>query len=181
MAYSCKNKKKALSQEEKEKSTLRAEETPDVKPQMSEDQGQEERDQILRINKQIEESVVARIERTSCFGRCPIYVLSVYEDGRVFYQGKKFVEREGDYLSKIEQKKIDQIFQRAESIGFFKMKSVYDSEHVTDLPSTIISLRIDGELKTIINRYQGPEKLTEFGKYFDAQFEQLNWSEQDKE
>ena len=36
-------------------------------------------------------SLVITLERTACFGTCPIYKLTVYGDGRVEYEGERFV------------------------------------------------------------------------------------------
>lgn len=125
------------------------------------------------------ENAVARIQRTPCFGRCPIYTITVYEDGSVIYEAEEFVQEKGAFYGKVEEDKIRKLMQRAEAINFFELNDEYDNEYVTDLPSTITTLRKDGELKQVINRYQGPEELHKFEKYFDQLFLDLNWSSPD--
>ncbi len=127
------------------------------------------------------ENAVARIQRTACFGRCPIYTLTVYEDGTVLYQAEKWVEKEGTFQGKADPEWFKKLLAKAEEVGYFNMKNKYDSEGVTDLPSVITTLRRDDELKQIVNRYQGPEALADFEKYFDSLYLKLNWSEQDGE
>ena len=39
--------------------------------------------------------VVITLERTACFGVCPVYKLTIYGDGRVLYDGIRFVRTEG--------------------------------------------------------------------------------------
>lgn len=126
-------------------------------------------------------NAVARIQRTACFGRCPIYILTVYEDGRVLYEAQKWVENEGTFQAKTDPSKFKQLLSRAEEINYFALKNKYDSEYVTDIPSTITTLRKDDELKQIVNRYEGPDELRDFEKYFDSLYLQLEWSKQDSE
>ncbi len=40
--------------------------------------------------------VVITLERTQCFGSCPVYKLTVYGDGRVVYEGGGFVKIKGE-------------------------------------------------------------------------------------
>ena len=41
-------------------------------------------------------TVVITLERTTCFGVCPVYTLTIYGDGRVVYEGTRFVRTEGE-------------------------------------------------------------------------------------
>ena len=47
--------------------------------------------------------VVITLERTACFGVCPVYKLTVYGDGRVVYEGKRFVRVEGTITRNISE------------------------------------------------------------------------------
>src|SRR6187200_1158641 len=40
------------------------------------------------------------LERTACFGKCPIYSVVIKSDGSVQYTGEKFVERLGKHRGK---------------------------------------------------------------------------------
>lgn len=125
-------------------------------------------------------NAIARIQRTACYGRCPIYTLTVYSDGSVLYEAQKWVKEEGTFQGKANPEKFQQLLNKANEIGFFELKDEYDSEYVTDLPSVITTLRSDDVLKQVVNRYQGPEKLSEFEKYFDTLYLELQWSKQDE-
>jgi (2Fe-2S) ferredoxin len=172
LSFACKSKKDAAEKlESKEESTEQVEQRIPL-----ETDGMEE-----TAKNAFPKNAIARIQRTACFGRCPIYTLTVYKDGIVIYEAEKWVEKEGTFQTKVDQKVIQQLMKKAESVNYFGMKNVYDSAQVTDLPSTITSLRTEDQLKIIVNRFQGPEELAEFEKYFDELFLKLNWSEQDSE
>ena len=121
-----------------------------------------------------EDSLFARIERTPCYGRCPTYRINIYKSGYVIYEGIRFVEMMGTYSSRINDRKIKAIINKANEIGYFDLDDIYDSP-VTDLPSTYTYLCVDGKKKTIKNRVRAPEKLREYEKFFDSVLEDMEW------
>jgi hypothetical protein len=124
----------------------------------------------------LSDSLVVRIQRTACFGRCPIYTASIYRGGYVDYIGEKWVQREGHFESKISQEKIDRLIEEANKIEFENLDNVYDNLNVTDLPSTIITVRLENGPKIVVNRYQGPEVLRGFEQLLDQTIEELTFS-----
>lgn len=123
----------------------------------------------------LSDSLVARIQRTACFGRCPIYTVSIYKSGYVDYVGEKWVQREGHFQSTIPQEKIQDLLIEAKKINFQGLDDIYDSNSVTDLPSTILTLRFEEGPKIVVSRYQAPEILREFEQYFDQIVEELTY------
>ncbi|MAY83297.1 MAG: hypothetical protein CMP59_04110 [Flavobacteriales bacterium] len=168
LSFACKNKKEATAKEE-----VVQERTYPVK----EDVEEQVEAKVVKKTIDFPDNAIARIQRTPCFGRCPIYTITVYNDGTVIYNAEKFVEYEGKFKAQADEQKIQMLMSKAEEIGFFKLQSNYDNENVTDLPSTITTLRRDDEVKQIINRYEGPEELSLFEKYFDELFLKMKWSE----
>lgn len=127
------------------------------------------------LAKEIPSNAVARIQRTNCFGRCPVYTMTVFEGGRVEYFGKRFTPREGRYEAQADEKTIEQLLAKAAEINFFGFNNTYDKEGITDLPSTLTTIRNEEGLKTVVNRFDAPENLISFEKYFDTLFEGLDW------
>lgn len=169
-SFACKSKKEVIEKAEVKEEPIE---------QIIAEATTEEDGVLKRAKDAFPESAIARIQRTACFGRCPIYILTVYKGGVVIYEAKKWVDKEGTFQAKVDEGKIQELMQRAESINYFDLENEYDSQKVSDLPSTITSLRNEDQFKTIVNRYQGPEELSEFEKYFDELFLNLDWSEQD--
>lgn len=83
-----------------------------------------------------QEIPILEIQHGGCYGTCPIYTLSLYEDYRVRYQGKRFVEYEGIYIGYLNNKSYKDILNLAN-------KSFTGSENINlevqDLPKTSIS------------------------------------------
>src|SRR5690348_16540886 len=42
------------------------------------------------------------LDRTTCFGSCPAYVVTVHGDGRVDWRGNSFVEQVGDRFAQVD-------------------------------------------------------------------------------
>ncbi len=130
---------------------------------------------INEMKEGFSDSLVVYLQRTACFGVCPIYVLSIYENGTVIYEGEKFVDKEGKFRAMITKEAIQKIQEKALSIDYFKMNEVYDNPNVTDLPSTITALQQDLDFKVVVNRYEAPQPLNSLESYIDELVENLNW------
>jgi hypothetical protein len=132
-----------------------------------------------QAEEKLSDTLVARLQRTPCFGRCPIYTVSFYEDGYVLYEGEKWVDREGIYYSHASNKQLNEIREKAKGINFFEMKAQYDNEYVTDLPSTITTIKRKDGFKVVANRYEGPEQLLDLEKLIDEIIDSLEWKKVD--
>lgn len=178
----CKGKKEVAAQEGKPKIETAAKEITDaereaeiVEQMKNEKLPNEGEDYYEMVEKEIPADAVARIQRTACFGRCPIYTLTVYEDGRAEYFGKNFAPREGMWIADVTPELMEQLLIFANEIEYFELENIYDKEAVTDVPSTISSLRTEQGLKTVVNRFDAPEELRRFEQYFDELFKDVEW------
>lgn len=96
-------------------------------------------------------SLIITLERTPCFGTCPAYKLTVYGDGRVVYEGSMFVAVDGQQTATISPNDVRELVAAMENAKFFSLKDDY-SAPATDLPSTITTVTLGGQSKTI-NHY----------------------------
>ena len=88
------------------------------------------------------------LERTACFGSCPMYKVTLRRDGTATYVGREYVERKGTYKGQVYG--FQRLAQLIESRGYFNFKDNY-TRPITDLPSTITSVVRAGSRKTIKN------------------------------
>jgi|GEM_PF-876681 len=179
----CKANKETLAKEGQEKTQDNIHEMTDaereeaiVEQMKNEKLPHEGEDYYNMVEKEIPADAVARIQRTPCFGKCPIYTLTIFENGKVEYFGQKFTPREGRFEGKVSPELIANLMNEAQNVGFYVMNNIYDKQAVTDVPSTITSLRTSSGLKTVVNRFDGPEELRRFEKYFDQLFNEVEWT-----
>jgi hypothetical protein len=99
---------------------------------------------------------LASIERTACFGWCPIYKLTVYRDGSIEYEGEDYVKIKGKATGRIgadQLSALDDLFQKN---GYLALHDKYTDYSVTDMPSVNTSYSSGGQTKRI-EHYLGDE------------------------
>ncbi|MDA9325289.1 DUF6438 domain-containing protein [Flavobacteriales bacterium] len=94
------------------------------------------------------------LEKTACFGTCPVFKIKIFKNGKGIFEGKKFVKKKGLIDFKLSQKEIQKILVKAENIKFPEMLDEY-SEKITDLPTTYIQIKE----KKIKDYFGAPKKL----------------------
>ena len=125
----------------------------------------------------------ASIVRTPCYGNCPTYKMTIYENGFVELNGIRGVELIGKYTSKLTVNQVQNFRIRANRVGFMDMEDKYDGM-VTDLPSATTTIVLNGIKKSVYRRYDFPRSILQFEELFDALLKLQKWgavenSEQD--
>ena len=127
------------------------------------------------------DDVVITLERTVCFGVCPEYKLTVYGNGTVVYEGRRFVRIEGRRTIAIGEDKVRQLLSEFERIDYFSLEDSYEEHMATDMPSAYTSLTVDGKTKAV-SHYHGdlsaPKELTELEERIDEIVNSDQWVNQ---
>lgn len=123
------------------------------------------------------DSLLISYERTPCFGQCKTFKTSIYKSGFAIYQGKNFVNNIGNFQGRISEENLESIKSVIEEIDYFSFEPEYDNPNVTDLPSVITEVRMDGKKLKIKNRYQGPKDLNKLYNQLDVILEETEWNE----
>ena len=121
------------------------------------------------------DSLVISFEKTPCFGRCPVYKVRVYQSGFALYEGINFAEKMGMYSTVLTQAQIENIYQSAIEIGYFKLDAEYNNPLITDLPSTISRINYNGKDHKIMARNNIPERLKIFHDNLSVTLLEKNW------
>jgi hypothetical protein len=125
----------------------------------------------------VDSLLVASLERTTCYGKCPYYKISVYSNGLVVYHGKKYVSSQGMYYTNISTKKVFQLLELAHKINYFDLANKYPTTGlgIIDFPTCITYVRTAKGTKTIYNRNEAPMNLVRYQDFFDSLFEEVEW------
>jgi hypothetical protein len=103
---------------------------------------------------------VITLERTPCFGTCPSYKLTIYDDGKVEYEGREYVKRKGKAEGQITKAELEKLIHEFERIDYLNLADDYtlNSKNCpqgwTDNPTAVTSLDWKGKKKTI-RHYHG--------------------------
>jgi hypothetical protein len=114
-----------------------------------------------------QEPVRITLERTSCFGGCPVYTVTMRSDGSVSYEGTQHVRVAGKHSWKIDPAAVLALAREMEAAGFFEMKDEYTAS-ITDLPTIFTTLTRSSRTKTVKDYFGGPPKLKEIEARIDA-------------
>lgn len=119
-----------------------------------------------------------QLERTECFGECPVYRLMLSRDGRAAYEGMAHVERMGRYVGEIPLRTFARLVFAVQRISFMDFDEDY-SVRVTDLPSTIITV-VESETgaEHRVRDYggQAPPEFWMLAETLDAVAARIEWS-----
>ncbi len=92
-------------------------------------------------------TIVIRLERTMCYGRCPAYSVTL-TNTRVVFDGAKYVAHTGRHEAPADPAAVRKLAQRFVDADFYSLDKVY-SASVTDNPTYALSITIDGHKKEV--------------------------------
>jgi len=118
------------------------------------------------------------LQRTACFGRCPVYTVEIGADGTVRFKGRAFVALTGRHEAKIPVAAVRGLYDAFAKADFFWTFDKYTSR-ITDQPTTIVTLSYDGRTKQVSD-YKGtsvgmPVEITELENAIDAAADTPRW------
>jgi len=131
----------------------------------------------------VPEDFVIKLERTSCFGPCPVYSVTIDGKGNVTYEGKKFVRVPGRQSDQIPVSRVAELVATIDRIRFFELNDEYrvirnadgTTTMVSDLPTTFITVTRDGQTKSIEDYVGAPEPLHQLEKEIDEAARTRRW------
>ena len=137
----------------------------------------------LRQTNNVPADALIQLRRTSCFGTCPVYSVSIDATGQVIYVGEKFVRVVGRHTARIEPSIVAKLLAHAESARFFDLRDAYreienadgSRTSVSDQPTTFVSVAANGRNKTIEDYIGAPEALKEFEREIDEAAGSKRW------
>jgi hypothetical protein len=112
------------------------------------------------------QAIRVTLERTACFGTCPVYSVTVTGDGRVSYVGSQNVRVSGTHTWTIDPAAVAALVAEIEKAGFFAMKDDYTGL-ITDQPTTYTTLTIGARTKRIKDYFGAPKALKEIEERID--------------
>lgn len=95
------------------------------------------------------------LERKPCFGTCPVYRVSVAEDGAVTFEGLQHVDSIGSFAGRIGAESVGALARLFEEHDYFALDDKYAygeancAQYGTDAPTVITSVTIGGRTKRV--------------------------------
>lgn len=133
--------------------------------------------------------MIASLQRSACFGTCPIYTVEVHANGRIDYHGEAHVKRRGYATGWIGHDRMMELRRAFETAGYRALVDAYMAPNTIDVPTVTISY----EGKTIVHEHgitvvesgvfaaSGPYVLYELEDQVDALVDIEQWIGTDEE
>jgi hypothetical protein len=111
------------------------------------------------------------LERTPCYGSCPVYKVTVLGTGEVEYFGEANVDKTGTHRWSISGRRLQRLEEALERAKYLYLAENYTECGVTDAPGCLISVEYDdGSSKSVIHCHgdpSAPDALTELEDEID--------------
>lgn len=112
-------------------------------------------------------------QRTPCYGRCPAYTATIFADGRVEYDGQRFVPLLGKHTLSLPPATVAALLAEAKRINFSALASRY-SGNTSDLPASIITVHPVGQPLHAVYAVEGiPANLQGYIDYLNGRLDPL--------
>lgn len=128
---------------------------------------------------------VITLERTACFGSCPVYHIAASSSGEVRYEGKAHVRKLGSASSKVPPERVAALLSELEQAGYFNYADRYTpaepacGRYATDSPSAISSVTLAGRTKQVTHDYGcggAPAALVVLERRIDEVLNSSQWT-----
>lgn len=106
------------------------------------------------------------MQRTACFGKCPVYKLEIYKDGLVRYTAIQFTPDSGVYEKNIGEEKAQKLLNSFAAHRPDTLQKEYNMP-IADLPGINIVFKKGNTVKEVRNAEFGPMFLKELSLEMD--------------
>lgn len=103
-----------------------------------------------------------------CYGRCPVFTLTIYENGIASYKGERYTDRLGTFVRKLEKSEMERILGEFDRANFWQFRDSYRGR-IPDMQSVTISYHQNGKKKTVTGKEIRPNAV----KWLESQLDQI--------
>lgn len=105
----------------------------------------------------VDADTLITLERSDCYGVCPVYSLSVSGEGAVSYVGSSYVKVRGEASSQIEVPRVQELVNEMWDSGYLDMVEPSPcGTSITDAPSATTSLRLGQQTHRVVHYHGNP-------------------------
>ena len=105
-----------------------------------------------------DEDLLIELNRTPCYGFCPVYTVKIDKSGKGLFEGVENVDKIGRFSFSLSQDELIKLENAFLQVDFYQLKNINYGQ-VSDLPTTYITYNKDGKRKKIMDYYGAPEEL----------------------
>lgn len=119
------------------------------------------------------------LQKTVCFGKCPVYTLTLQGNSQAQLKGEMHLDKIGIFSRQLPEGTVEELVQDFEKLNFFNLQDEYTAS-ITDLPTTYISFTYQGKTKKIKDYYGAPADLKALEKKIANLLQDDGWVNENK-
>ncbi len=102
-----------------------------------------------------------------CFGKCPVYTLTIFKDGSMLYEGKANVERLGFYTAQLSKEQVKELQEGIKTYKILDSKEDLVDKMLMDAPTYKLKVVTKEVTKDITHLGPTPQNIRTFEKQID--------------
>lgn len=121
------------------------------------------------------------LERTMCYGPCPVYRVTFNKDGKAIYEGRNNVDKIGRYVGEVDLSDFEKMSELLERLKFGELNSDYSADKEnSELQTVITSVSYNQGEKCVSNHGDsGPMEIWAVEKVVDGIVQDIYWEEEE--
>ena len=116
--------------------------------------------------------------RGSCYGKCPVYTITVFTDHSVQFIGRKFIQPEGSFVAELSDSEYEYLVKLCNNANLWSMDNRYHRD-IADLPMTRFIYYESGATKEISGNGPMPNALKKIFDACDDLIDKTDWKPAD--
>lgn len=132
---------------------------------------------ILKDTKLQDLEKVVSMNMGPCYGNCPVYNITVYNNGVVAYEGERFTDRKGIYVRDIGRSALKTLQQELVAANLRKFPNAFRSQ-IPDLPTVTIEYFDDDGSKVIRGKDGRPPQVLKIQELLEQIANEGDWKQQ---
>ena len=117
------------------------------------------------------------LQRTGCYGTCPIYEVVIFGNGIMTYNGKQYADRTGKFISQLDSEITFAVFKKAAKLSWGEYPNEFPIDNV-DFPQFFIGMQTEKIDRMIKANSQADPELIQLGLEIDKLCDGISWQEQ---
>ncbi|MDX1666001.1 MAG: DUF6438 domain-containing protein [Saprospiraceae bacterium] len=110
-----------------------------------------------------------------CYGLCPVYTLTVYQNGITTFQGEEHTEKEGLHVKRLNESTMNSLRESLSGMDIWKFKDAYPGRF-PDLPSVRITFYRPNGRKTVVGKDGRPPEIMALEEKLERIAFSENWT-----
>ncbi len=117
---------------------------------------------------------IIEMKKGPCFGNCPVFTLTIYNNGVAAYEGERFTDRMGVYTKVLDKETFESIKTDFRLANFFQFQDAYRAQ-IPDLQTVTITYWENGRSKSVLGKDGRPETVVKLEENLDKIANSTGW------